>query len=171
MAKSILYCRCLHIEDVKQEAKDLLESTLKSGENDLFIVDDLCGLAAAEESELIEFAHKKDLTVIACHPRAVKWLLARTGIPIDILNSIHYININQTPIIDVLEILSYYLSDELKDKLSEIQKKSPISQVNEKTIDNAQTERDLAIHSSENWAILRILMINLKRLKFARTCP
>ncbi len=41
-------------------------------------------MAANRDPLLQEFAGAERLTVIACHPRAVRWLLARSGAPFDL---------------------------------------------------------------------------------------
>ncbi|KKK78603.1 hypothetical protein LCGC14_2841930, partial [marine sediment metagenome] len=45
-------------------------------------VDDLCELAARGDPLLGELAGAEELTVVACYPRAVKWLFAAAGAPL-----------------------------------------------------------------------------------------
>jgi len=58
-----------------------MEGLARSG-REVAVVDDLCGLAARKKTLLAEWARRPRLTVIACYPRAVRWLFARAEAPI-----------------------------------------------------------------------------------------
>jgi NAD-dependent dihydropyrimidine dehydrogenase PreA subunit len=45
-------------------------------------ISDLCGLAANHDPRLQEWAQNPSLTVIACFPRAVRWLFHAAGVPL-----------------------------------------------------------------------------------------
>lgn len=43
------------------------------------VVDDLCGLAALRDPDLLELLEHRHVTIMACRPRAVRWLLSAAG--------------------------------------------------------------------------------------------
>ncbi len=81
--KRILYCHCAHCEDVLPEAvKSSVLRVLSSLGVPFEPVTDLCGLAARRDPSLKEIASSGSAAVLACHPRAVRWLFAYAGAPL-----------------------------------------------------------------------------------------
>ena len=70
----VLVCRCAYSEAVGPEVVSAVVDALRAAGTDLTVVDDLCGLAARRDPELRRFAAAGEVAVVACHPRAVKWL-------------------------------------------------------------------------------------------------
>ena len=56
----------------------------------VMVVPDLCGLAARRDSLLAQVAEREQLQILACYPRAVRWLFAAAGVElaegIEVLN-------------------------------------------------------------------------------------
>ncbi len=77
-----LYCRCAYAQVISGPVKNArLERLCASGE-EFEAVPDLCEMAAARDPRLADLAHRDDLRIIACHPRAVKGLFAQAGCPL-----------------------------------------------------------------------------------------
>lgn len=78
----ILFCRCdyapLFAAEVKQQAARALAESGMAYDS----VPDLCELAARKDPLLAELAAAPRLMVAACHPRAVEWLFAAGGAPL-----------------------------------------------------------------------------------------
>ena len=72
----VLFCRCANADFVTDQERQRLQEELAGRGIQAASVDDLCERAAARDPEVLAMARDGDLTIIACHPRAVKWLLA-----------------------------------------------------------------------------------------------
>jgi NAD-dependent dihydropyrimidine dehydrogenase PreA subunit len=75
----IIVCQCGFADAVPQEVKTAVKDGL-SARRGVWAVMDLCGLAARKDPRLLEAAANPRLAVIACHPRAVRWLLRWAGV-------------------------------------------------------------------------------------------
>ncbi len=62
--------------------KEEILDRLKRFNGALLCVDDLCGLSARKDPKLQTWAGLKGLVVVACYPRAVKWLFEAGGAPL-----------------------------------------------------------------------------------------
>ena len=78
----VLYCRCAYAEVVPADVRDAVLAALARSGADLAAVADLCELAARHDEGLARLAQSPGLTVIACHPRAVRWLFDAAGSPL-----------------------------------------------------------------------------------------
>jgi Pyruvate/2-oxoacid:ferredoxin oxidoreductase delta subunit len=63
---------------------------LGTAAEDVIAVPDLCGLAARRDPRLATAAAAPHLSIIACHPRAVQWLFAWAGAPLDMQRTTLY---------------------------------------------------------------------------------
>ena len=99
----IIYCRCAYNSLITEESRELFREILQSSKKEILILDDLCALAAKKNNELIDFVNKGEIIIIACHPRAVKWLLFRAEIEMDKLDSFHYLNMMKYPFSELCE--------------------------------------------------------------------
>lgn len=80
MPSPVLLCRCAHAATIPADRREAVRAGLASCGRAVAVVDDLCGLAARREPWLRDLvASAERLTVIACHPRAVRGLLGRAG--------------------------------------------------------------------------------------------
>ena len=80
---TILYCHCAHYEVVPAETRLGVLGQLRSAGTAFEAVADLCGLAARRDPLLGRLARAETLAVVACYPRAVKWLFAFADAPLD----------------------------------------------------------------------------------------
>jgi len=79
----ILLCRCALAEKVDPEVRDRVLDVLARSDALVTVADDLCGLSAVGDPILTEIASAPRAAVIACHPRAVRWLFASAGLELD----------------------------------------------------------------------------------------
>lgn len=72
--RRILFCNCAYAQVVPNEVKQqVLKSLCESGQP-FEAVADLCELSARKDQSLQRLASEENLQIIACYPRAVKWL-------------------------------------------------------------------------------------------------
>lgn len=79
-AQPILFCACAHRDFVPADAQATLLAGLSQYEAQVTVVDDLCGLAAHRDPVVTGLAQFHAPIIIACHPRAVRWLLHAAGL-------------------------------------------------------------------------------------------
>ena len=75
----IVYCRCAYSQEVPAEVKDEVLAALAGSGAPFDAVADLCELAARRDPLLARWARDDHLRVVACHPRAVRWLFHAGG--------------------------------------------------------------------------------------------
>ena len=79
----ILLCRCSPAGKIDRAVSDeILDSLSRCGAL-VTVADDLCGLTATGDPLLAEIAAAPRSAVIACHRRAIRWLFAAAGHPLD----------------------------------------------------------------------------------------
>ena len=79
----ILLCRCSPAGKIDRAIANEILDSLSRCKALVTVADDLCGLAADGDPLLAEIAAAPRSTVIACHKRAVRWLFAAAGHPLD----------------------------------------------------------------------------------------
>jgi Pyruvate/2-oxoacid:ferredoxin oxidoreductase delta subunit len=77
---SVLFCGCALARVIPEEVKQSVSDGLLRGGIAVDFVPDLCGLAARRDPWLKRFQNKKSVKIIACYPRAVRWLFHRAGV-------------------------------------------------------------------------------------------
>jgi NAD-dependent dihydropyrimidine dehydrogenase PreA subunit len=82
--RTVLFCNCSH-KDVVPDAvrREVLAGLAGSRDVDVVATPDLCGMAAERDGRLAELAKAERLTIVACRPRAVTWLLRWAGVTLD----------------------------------------------------------------------------------------
>lgn len=70
-----VFCRCAKGEGELTEPKRGILNALRSAGQPLLLVDDLCGAVARKDVRLRAAIDGQSVVVVACEPRAVKWLL------------------------------------------------------------------------------------------------
>lgn len=78
----ILYCNCSYSPLIPDAVKRELLSRLAGAEAEVTAVPDLCALAAERDPLLQEAARSESLVIVACYPRAVRWLFHWAGAPL-----------------------------------------------------------------------------------------
>lgn len=82
-APRILYCRCRYAQVVPAAVKDEVLRRLCESGAEFEAVPDLCEWSARQDPGLARLAAGGPLKIAACFPRAVKWLFANAGAPLD----------------------------------------------------------------------------------------
>jgi NAD-dependent dihydropyrimidine dehydrogenase PreA subunit len=75
----ILYCHCANTQLVPRKLKDEVLGRLSASGVEFEAVADLCELAAQRDPLLKELADSGRAGIIACYPRAVRWLFHAAG--------------------------------------------------------------------------------------------
>ncbi len=78
----ILYCNCTYAKVVPQDVKrDVLRRLSDSGRA-FDAVADLCDMSARKDPALKKITEGGCTKIVACYPRAVKWLFHAAGTPL-----------------------------------------------------------------------------------------
>ena len=78
----ILYCNCTYAKVVPPETKARVLEELSAAGVAFDAVADLCDMSARKDPALKELAESGELKIVACYPRAVKWLFHAAGAPL-----------------------------------------------------------------------------------------
>ncbi len=85
-ACNILYCHCAYARVVPPQVKAAVLDALSRSSASFQAVPDLCEMSARRDPRLRELASEPGLTpgltIIACYPRAVRWLFAAADAPL-----------------------------------------------------------------------------------------
>jgi len=79
---AILYCHCAYAQAVPLAVKAAVLGKLCQAGLSFTAVADLCELSARRDPALPRLATATGLKIVACHPRAVKWLFAAAQAPL-----------------------------------------------------------------------------------------
>jgi hypothetical protein len=77
----VLYCHCAFAQVVPKDVKAQVLDTLAVSTCSFDAVPDLCEMSARRDPSLGQLA-QADTTIVACYPRAVKWLFSAAGAPL-----------------------------------------------------------------------------------------
>ena len=78
----LLYCHCAFAQVVPAETKAAVLDALGSSDRPFHAVPDLCEMSARRDPLLAEIAKGGTATIVACYPRAVRWLFSAAGAPL-----------------------------------------------------------------------------------------
>jgi hypothetical protein len=78
----ILYCHCAYARVVPPDVKEEVLAKLAASDLEFDAVPDLCELSARRDPKLKELAQEGRIQIVACYPRAVKWLFAAAEAPL-----------------------------------------------------------------------------------------
>jgi hypothetical protein len=81
-ATRILYCHCAYAQVVPPETKGAVLEQLSASGASFDAVPDLCEMSARRDPSLASIAADGDATIVACYPRAVRWLFNAAGTPL-----------------------------------------------------------------------------------------
>ena len=76
----ILYCHCAYAQVVPPETKAMVLEQLSASGVSFEAVPDLCEMSARRDPALPLIASNDDTTIVACYPRAVRWLFNAAGV-------------------------------------------------------------------------------------------
>jgi len=79
----ILYCNCTYAQIIDPAVKAAVLRPLCDSGRSFEAVADLCEMAARRDPALQRLAAAPGVKIAACYPRAVKWLFASAGAPLD----------------------------------------------------------------------------------------
>lgn len=79
----ILYCRCAYARTIPDDVRDRVLQRLRESGVEFEAVADLCELAARRDPALARMLDGPEVRIIACFPRAVKWLLHAAGVSLE----------------------------------------------------------------------------------------
>jgi NAD-dependent dihydropyrimidine dehydrogenase PreA subunit len=79
----VVYCECAHYDIIPRASREQILAGLRQNGVSLEVVSDLCGLAASRDSRLRSWAEGAPLTIVACFPRAIRWLFHAAGVPLN----------------------------------------------------------------------------------------
>ena len=82
MKSPIVYCNCTHATIIPERVKGEVLERLRESGTAVEVVSDLCERAARRDAILRRIAAAPTPQIIACHPRAVRWLFAVAGAPL-----------------------------------------------------------------------------------------
>ncbi len=75
----ILYCHCAYARVIPAEVKQEVLTKLAESDVSFDAVPDLCEMSARRDPKLKQVAESGDVQIVACYPRAVKWLFTAAG--------------------------------------------------------------------------------------------
>jgi len=100
----ILYCHCAYAQVVPKEIKeDVLKRLCASGAA-FDAVADLCDMSARKDPALKKLVENGDVKIVACYPRAVKWLFHAAGAPLP-KDGVEILNMREQSADDVMKAL------------------------------------------------------------------
>jgi len=76
----LVFCNCAHYAIIPQASREQILTGLSRAGVRVEAVDDLCGLVASHDPRLPTWAQAPSLIVVACFPRAVRWLFHAAGV-------------------------------------------------------------------------------------------
>lgn len=79
----ILYCNCTYAQVIDPATKAAVLRRLCDSGRSFDAVADLCEMSARKDPALQRLAASPSVKIAACYPRAVKWLFASAGAPLD----------------------------------------------------------------------------------------
>lgn len=83
----VVFCSCAHYETIPQETKQRVFESLRDAGIAVEAVADLCGMAANGHPRLRYWAQAEPLSIVACFPRAVRWLFEAAGVPLNLVQT------------------------------------------------------------------------------------
>lgn len=101
-APSILYCHCAYAQVVPVETKTAVLEHLSVSGVAFEAVPDLCEMSAKRDAGLADIAAGGS-TIVACYPRAVRWLFNAAGTPL--APDVSVINMREVAAADVAAAL------------------------------------------------------------------
>jgi hypothetical protein len=99
--RRILYCHCGYAKVVPGEVKQEVLTKLAESNLTFDAVPDLCEMSARRDPKLKELANAGAVQIVACYPRAVKWLFAAAGSPLPD-EGVEVLNMREQPAAAVL---------------------------------------------------------------------
>ena len=100
----LLYCHCAFAQVVPPETKAAVLDALAVSGRPFHAVPDLCEMSARRDPLLAGMAQDGAATIVACDPRAVRWLVSAAGAPLP-ETGIRVLNMRVSPAEEILGAL------------------------------------------------------------------
>lgn len=97
----VLYCHCAYARVVPDAVKQDVLAQLAASDLEFEAVPDLCEMSARKDPRLPLLA-AQELQIIACYPRAVKWLFSAAGAPLP-AEGVTVLNMRERQANDIVE--------------------------------------------------------------------
>lgn len=108
--RRILYCHCAFAQVVPPVTKSMVLEQLSASGVTFDAVPDLCEMAARRDPGLAAIASNEETTIVACYPRAVKWLFNAAGTPL--AEGVRILNMRASEAPEILSELELPLEQE-----------------------------------------------------------
>src|SRR5690606_6667403 len=99
----ILYCHCAFAQVVPADTKAEVLDKLSASGASFEAVPDLCEMSARRDPELAGIAATEGATIVACYPRAVRWLFNGAGCQLP--ESVRVLNMREQSAADIVSAL------------------------------------------------------------------
>src|SRR3954449_3313030 len=99
----ILYCHCSYAQVVPKDVKEEVLRRLCASGKSFDAVADLCEMSARKDPSLNELAAGGDVKIVACYPRAVKWLFNAAGVKLP--ESVEVLNMRTEPAEKIVNVI------------------------------------------------------------------
>jgi hypothetical protein len=99
----ILYCHCAYAQVVPAETKAAVLEQLSASGVSFEAVPDLCEMSARRDPGLAHIASAGEATIVACYPRAVRWLFNAAGTTLP--ESVRVLNMRTAEAAQILSVL------------------------------------------------------------------
>lgn len=101
----ILFCNCTYAQIIDPATKAAVLRALCDSGQSFEAVADLCEMSARQDPALKRLAAGGSVKIAACYPRAVKWLFAASGAPLDAART-EVLNLRDHPAAAVIDRLA-----------------------------------------------------------------
>ncbi len=102
-APRVLYCHCAFAQVVAKDVKTRVLDTLATSPCSFDAVPDLCEMSARRDPALAQIV-QGGATIVACYPRAVKWLFTAAGTPLP--EGARILNMREQPAEEIIAALA-----------------------------------------------------------------
>ncbi len=104
LSDPVLYCDCANTRVIPEETRQRIRQRLAHCGRPVVRVADMCGRAADRDPLLARMAQAERVTLVACYPRAVRWLFHWAGAPLD-PERVQCLNMREQPLEEMLAAL------------------------------------------------------------------
>jgi len=101
----VLYCHCTYARVIPAEVKQEVLAKLAASDLEFQAVPDLCEMSARRDPKLKQLAASGDVQIVACYPRAVKWLFSAADAPLP-AEGVSILNMRELPAEQILHSIS-----------------------------------------------------------------
>ncbi len=100
----VLYCNCTYAKVIPQQTKQDVLRELSRTDIAFEAVADLCEMSARGDEKLKQYASCEHLKIVACYPRAVKWLFHAAGAPLN-EDRVEFMNMREQDAEEIVPLL------------------------------------------------------------------